>query len=87
MQFRIIVVAGFVKENSWPELVHELRSIIENSDLISEGANFQWKTVNALTVLQTIIKPFQVCIFVRCMFLFCLITVKFYSKDKRNKRG
>ncbi|KAJ8623513.1 hypothetical protein MRB53_032042 [Persea americana] len=57
--FRIIVVAGFVKENSWPELVHELRSIIENSDLISKGANFQWKTINALTILQTIIKPFQ----------------------------
>lgn len=69
MQFRIIVVAGFVKENSWPELVHELRSVIENSDLISKGANFQWKTINALTILQTIIKPFQVCLLICEMIL------------------
>ncbi|XP_058076603.1 uncharacterized protein LOC131225158 isoform X2 [Magnolia sinica] len=57
--FRVIIVADFVKENSWPELVPELRSVIQNSDLISGSANFQWKTINALTVLQAIIRPFQ----------------------------
>ncbi|XP_043710645.1 importin beta-like SAD2 [Telopea speciosissima] len=57
--FRIIVVAEFVKENSWPELISELRSVIQNSNLISEGANFRWNTINGLIVLQAVIRPFQ----------------------------
>ncbi|XP_077240476.1 ARM repeat superfamily protein isoform X2 [Tasmannia lanceolata] len=57
--FRVIVVADFVKENSWPEFLPELRSVIQNSNILNEGSHYQCKTINALTVLQTIIKPFQ----------------------------
>ncbi|CAN6548395.1 unnamed protein product [Malus baccata var. baccata] len=57
--FRIIVVAEFVKQNSWPELVPELRSAIQNSNLISNGANSQWTTANALTILHALLRPFQ----------------------------
>ncbi|KAF8401236.1 hypothetical protein HHK36_012168 [Tetracentron sinense] len=57
--FRIIVVAEFVKENSWPELVPELRSVIQSSNCINGGAQSQWNTINALTVLHAIIRPFQ----------------------------
>ncbi|XWS53459.1 hypothetical protein CRYUN_Cryun10bG0003300 [Craigia yunnanensis] len=47
--FRIIVVTEFVKQNSWPELVPELRSAIQSSNVISNGANSEWSTINALT--------------------------------------
>ncbi|KAL5849056.1 hypothetical protein ACOSQ4_007069 [Xanthoceras sorbifolium] len=57
--FRVILVAEFVKQNSWPELVPELRSAIQNSNLINNGANCGWNTVNALMVLHAIIRPFQ----------------------------
>lgn len=56
---RSIIVKGFVKESCWPELVPELRSVIENSDFVSGKADAQWKTVNALTVLQSVLRPFQ----------------------------
>ncbi|XP_068662047.1 importin beta-like SAD2 homolog isoform X2 [Aristolochia californica] len=56
--FRMVVASDFVKENSWPELVPELRSAIQNSNIFSESAH-HWKTVNALTILQTVLKPFQ----------------------------
>ncbi|KAF5191926.1 importin beta-like SAD2-like protein, partial [Thalictrum thalictroides] len=57
--FRYIIVKEFVKENSWPELVPELRSVIQNSNYINESSNSQWKTINALTVLQSVLRPFQ----------------------------
>ncbi|CAK7326263.1 unnamed protein product [Dovyalis caffra] len=57
--FRIIIVAEFVKQNNWPELVPELWSAIRNSNLISSNANCEWKTINALTVLQALVRPFQ----------------------------
>ncbi|KAG1326119.1 putative importin beta-like SAD2 [Cocos nucifera] len=57
--FRLIVGKDFVKENSWPELVPELKSVIQNSNLICPSASSQWNTINALTVLQTVIRPFQ----------------------------
>ncbi|KAF6156526.1 hypothetical protein GIB67_011327 [Kingdonia uniflora] len=57
--FQIIIAKEFVKENSWPELVPELRLVIQNSDLVCEGSSSQWSTINALTVLQAIIRPFQ----------------------------
>ncbi|KAK9161824.1 hypothetical protein Syun_008165 [Stephania yunnanensis] len=57
--FRVVITNEFVKENSWPELVPELQSVIQHSNLSSEGSNSQWNTVNALTVLQAIIRPFQ----------------------------
>lgn len=58
-QFRVIVVAEFVKQNWWPELVPDLRAALENSNLIS-GANSQWNTINALRVLHALVRPFQV---------------------------
>lgn len=60
MQFRLIVVKNFVKENTWPELVPELTLVIQRSNLIIQNKNAQWSTLNALTVLQTILRPFQV---------------------------
>ncbi|XP_020101763.1 uncharacterized protein LOC109719467 isoform X2 [Ananas comosus] len=57
--FRLVISKDFVKENSWPELVPELKLVIQNSNLISQSEHSQWNTVNALTVLQTIIRPFQ----------------------------
>nr|XP_019702618.1 importin beta-like SAD2 isoform X2 [Elaeis guineensis] len=57
--FRLIVGKDFVKENSWPELVPELKSVIQSSNLICPSASSQWNTINALTVLQTVIRPFQ----------------------------
>jgi hypothetical protein len=59
-QFRVIVAAEFVKQDSWPELVPDLRSAIQNSNLISNNADCQWKTINALTVLHALLRPFQV---------------------------
>lgn len=61
-QFRIVVVAEFVEQNCWPELVPELRSAIWNSNLITNGANCECNTINALTVLHALIRPFQVLI-------------------------
>lgn len=63
-QFRIIVVAEFVEQNSWPELVPELRSAIWSSNLINNGTNYEWNTTNALTVFQALIRPFQVLIII-----------------------
>ncbi|KAK9288613.1 hypothetical protein L1049_017073 [Liquidambar formosana] len=57
--FRVIVVSEFVKGNSWPELVPDLRSVIENSNLINSGPDSEWKTINALTVLHALLRPFQ----------------------------
>ncbi|KDP27986.1 hypothetical protein JCGZ_19066 [Jatropha curcas] len=57
--FRIIVVTEFVEQNCWPELVPDLRSAIWNSNLINNGANCDWHTINALTVLHALIRPFQ----------------------------
>ncbi|XP_050239646.1 importin beta-like SAD2 homolog [Quercus robur] len=57
--FRIIVVAEFVKQNSWPELVPDLLSAIQNSNLISNGADWRWNTINVLTVLHALLRPFQ----------------------------
>ncbi|KAE9455022.1 hypothetical protein C3L33_13046, partial [Rhododendron williamsianum] len=58
--FRVIVATEFVKENSWPDIVPKLRAVIQTSDLINNGGSCQWKTINALTVLQSLIRPFQV---------------------------
>lgn len=57
--FRVIVAAEFVKDNSWPELIPELQSVIHISNLINGSGNGEWKTVNALTVLHSLIRPFQ----------------------------
>lgn len=57
--FRVFVVSVFVKENAWPELVPELRTVIQNSNLISNDPNSEWSTINALTVLHALLRPFQ----------------------------
>ncbi|CAM8903082.1 unnamed protein product [Rhodiola kirilowii] len=57
--FRHFVIAEFVKENMWPELVPSLHTVISNSNLIGENSNCQWKTVNALIALQAVVRPFQ----------------------------
>ncbi|KAK8495777.1 hypothetical protein V6N11_033680 [Hibiscus sabdariffa] len=45
--------------NSWPVLVPELRYAIQSSNAISNGANSEWSTINALMVLHALVKPFQ----------------------------
>ncbi|XP_050216139.1 importin beta-like SAD2 homolog isoform X2 [Mercurialis annua] len=57
--FRIIVVAEFVENDFWPELVPDLQSAISNSNLINDNASSQWNTINALTVLCALVRPFQ----------------------------
>ncbi|KAJ0980544.1 hypothetical protein J5N97_008799 [Dioscorea zingiberensis] len=57
--FRMVVTNDFVKENAWPELIPELRSVFESSNLISQNAYSQWNAINVLTILHAIIKPFQ----------------------------
>ncbi|XP_062109375.1 uncharacterized protein LOC133819997 [Humulus lupulus] len=57
--FHIIVSADVVKQNSWPELVPDLRTAIENSNLINNSGQSQWNTINALTVLHALLRPFQ----------------------------
>ncbi|XP_042427996.1 uncharacterized protein LOC122015265 isoform X2 [Zingiber officinale] len=56
---RWIVLKDFVKDYSWPELVPNLRTAIQSSNLIIQGMTSEWSTVNALTVLQTILRQFQ----------------------------
>ncbi|XP_009804028.1 importin beta-like SAD2 homolog isoform X3 [Nicotiana sylvestris] len=57
--FRSIVAVEFVKKDSWPELVPELRSVIQRSNLIDKNPSSEWKTINALTILHSLIRPFQ----------------------------
>ncbi|XP_015062518.2 importin beta-like SAD2 homolog [Solanum pennellii] len=57
--FRSIIAVEFVKKDAWPELVPELRSVIQRSDLIDKNPNSEWKTINALTILHSLIRPFQ----------------------------
>lgn len=71
-QFRVIVGVEFVKQNSWPELVHELQSAIQSSYLISKDANSGCTTVNGLMVLHALIKPFQVFVCSHVLLDICL---------------
>ncbi|KAF5464846.1 hypothetical protein F2P56_014895 [Juglans regia] len=57
--FRAIVVAEFMKQNSWPELVPDLLAAIQNSNLFSNTADCKWNTINSLTVLHALLRPFQ----------------------------
>ncbi|XP_031112086.1 importin beta-like SAD2 homolog isoform X2 [Ipomoea triloba] len=57
--FRSIVAVEFVKSSAWPEIVPELRSVIQNSNMISNNGSSEWKTTNSLTVLQSLIRPFK----------------------------
>ncbi|KAJ7955304.1 Importin beta-like SAD2-like protein [Quillaja saponaria] len=57
--FRAVAVVEFVKKDLWPELVPDLRSSIENSNLINNDANSRWKTINTLVVLHALLRPFR----------------------------
>ncbi|XP_056168481.1 importin beta-like SAD2 homolog isoform X2 [Syzygium oleosum] len=57
--FKFVAEVEFVKQCLWPELVPELRLAIQKSDQISNNANCKWRTVNALTILHALIRPFQ----------------------------
>ncbi|XP_022138528.1 importin beta-like SAD2 homolog isoform X2 [Momordica charantia] len=57
--FHSLVVNEFVKQNSWPELVSDLCSAIQNSNLFNGGAECQWNAINSLSVLCATCRPFQ----------------------------
>ncbi|KAL6654520.1 hypothetical protein ACP70R_007985 [Stipagrostis hirtigluma subsp. patula] len=57
--FRQIIEKDFVKENLWPELIPQLKLVIQGSNLISPGQHPEWNTINALKVLQSLVRPFQ----------------------------
>ncbi|ONM52720.1 ARM repeat superfamily protein [Zea mays] len=57
--FRQVVEKDFVKDNLWPELIPQLKLVIQSSNLISPGQHPEWNTINALTVLQSVVRPFQ----------------------------
>lgn len=59
-QFSFVVDAEFVKNNSWPELVPQVRYAIQNSDIISGNVNSGLLTLNVLKALQALLRPFQV---------------------------
>jgi hypothetical protein len=54
-----VAVHDFAKQKSWSELVPALKTAIHNSDLVTVPAPSEFKTLNVLIALQTIIKPFQ----------------------------
>ncbi|KAL6908038.1 hypothetical protein ACP4OV_002208 [Aristida adscensionis] len=57
--FRQVVEKDFVNENLWPELIPQLKIVIQGSNLISPGQHPEWNTINALKVLQYVVRPFQ----------------------------
>ncbi|KAF8644970.1 hypothetical protein HU200_066275 [Digitaria exilis] len=57
--FRQVVEKDFVKDNLWPELIPQLKLVIQSSNLISPGHHPEWNTINALKVLQSVVRPFQ----------------------------
>lgn len=60
LQFHFVVVKDFVEKNIWPELVPELKVVVQKSNFIS-ASDSEWKTINTLAILKSIVKPFQVC--------------------------
>ncbi|KXG29170.1 uncharacterized protein LOC8086009 [Sorghum bicolor] len=57
--FRQVVEKDFVKDNLWPELIPQLKLVIQSSNLVSPGQQPEWNTINALKVLQSVVRPFQ----------------------------
>jgi hypothetical protein len=60
VQFRQVVEKDFVKDNLWPELIPQLKLVLQNSNLVAQGQHPAWNTINALKVLQAVLRPFQV---------------------------
>ncbi|KAL5579823.1 hypothetical protein UlMin_012265 [Ulmus minor] len=56
--FRIVVVAEFVKKNSWPKCVPDLLSAIQNSNILTNFEESRCKSINAITVLHALLGPF-----------------------------
>lgn len=71
-QFRQVVEKDFVKDNLWPELIPQLKLVIQSSNLISPGQHPEWNTINALTVLQSVVRPFQVHLLLSMLLAFFL---------------
>ncbi|KAL2650845.1 hypothetical protein R1flu_018973 [Riccia fluitans] len=58
--FRLVAVNDFARKSAWPELVPAFRNAIQNSDLVNGAVeSSEFKTLNVLIGVQTIIKPFQ----------------------------
>ncbi|KAJ1696023.1 hypothetical protein LUZ63_012721 [Rhynchospora breviuscula] len=49
------------KDNSWPQLIPHLKSLLHNTYLITPPPHSRshWNTLNALTLLQALTRPFQ----------------------------
>ncbi|KAL5555031.1 hypothetical protein UlMin_037267 [Ulmus minor] len=56
--FRIVVVAEFVKKNSWPKCVPDLLLAIQNSNILTNFEESRCKSINAITVLHALLGPF-----------------------------
>ncbi|KAL5570700.1 hypothetical protein UlMin_020297 [Ulmus minor] len=54
-----VLVDVFVKQNSWPKLVPDLLSAIQNSNILINFEESRCKSINAITVLHTLLRPFQ----------------------------
>ena len=59
-QFRLIVDNDFTRENIWPELVPAMKMALQKSNLLNGQSASEIRTFNALTAVQTMIRPFQV---------------------------
>lgn len=62
LQFRFVAANDFAKKMTWPELVPAFKTAIQTSDLVNGTGVSDFKTLNVLLGLQTIIKPYQVAL-------------------------
>lgn len=53
LRLMFVVVKHFVKDNLWPKLVPELKSVVMSSDIVGMTMHSQWNTINALLLLQS----------------------------------
>lgn len=62
LQFRVVAANDFAKKMAWPELIPAFKTAIQSSDLVNGTGVSDFKTLNVLLGLQTIIKPYQVAL-------------------------
>jgi hypothetical protein len=60
LQLRVLVLQDFRDAAEWPELVPQVRSAIQHSNLMGGMQSSPVKTYNALVAVHTLTKPFQV---------------------------
>jgi hypothetical protein len=60
LQLRVLVLQDFRDAAEWPELVPQVRSAIQHSNLMGGMQASPIKTYNALVAVHTLTKPFQV---------------------------